>query len=94
MQTASQSFLKCLTGHLERESALHGASTVLIGEVRSNVLHVYDMSGELELGMRLCGVTDDVIVPDTVIMNRISPGKYRLNRAQTVPRSLLGAVAV
>jgi len=57
----------------------------------------YDTSGEIEIGARIVGVVDDAIAAKTTIMAQLSGepggcGKHMINRAQTVPRSLLGVV--
>ena len=77
-----ESFLHQLAQGLRR-NPMKWADCVFTGAISGTELQVFDVSGEIELGAKLVGVTDDALAPGTVIVNP---------RAQIVPRSLLGAI--
>jgi len=81
-----------------RGGPMRWASCVLIGAVNGTELHVYDTSGDLELGSKLIGVGDSIVATGTVIMSQLNgdeggPGRYLVNTPQRIPKSLLGAVS-
>ena len=92
-----ESFLHQLAQGLPRGNPMKWADCVFTGAISGTELQVFDVSGEIELGAKLVGVTDDALAPGTVIVNQLAgdpggSGRYLVNRAQIVPRSLLGAI--
>jgi hypothetical protein len=92
-----ETFLQGLASGLDRGSPMKWADAVFMGEIRSDVLHVYDVSGQVDLGARIVGVSDDAVSHNTRIMEQLEgeeggPGSYRVSIRQSVPKSLLGSV--
>ena len=100
MTRAAQSlsnFLLGLKDDLGRKSPVAWADCVMIAEINGTELTVFNVSGEVEPGARVLGIDDGAVIYGTHAMDRFTGddggrGKYRLNIAQRVPRSLLGSV--